>query len=160
MIPYTPSVPSEAEADQSASTELTATSEDEIISSDDETTIQMQQTPSQQLVNNILKQASPTVHTVAYGIILFNASGSNVGCLATITHFETFGMAANINLEIVSGTMRFKILTGFSIAGPGNTVSLTMFRGIFWKTPPVCPVEVGDQVTRMIGMGRFSINDE
>ena len=157
MVPYSPSVPSEAEADQSASTKLTAKSEDEVISSDDdETTIQMQQTHSQKLINNILKQAAPGAQTTTYGIILFNATGKVEGCLATITHFETFGMAANINLDIISGTMHFKIFGGFVSAGPGDSVSLSMFRGIFWKTPPVCPVEVGDQVTRMIGMGWFS----
>ncbi len=157
-IPYVPSVTNEAKVDQSASTELTVTSEDEIISSDDKTTIQMQQTSSQQLINKILNQASPMAQTTTFGIVLFNASGNGVDYLANITHFETFGMAANINLEIISGTMRFKIFGGFVTAGPGDEVSISMFRGIFWKIPADGnPAKVGDQVTRMIGMGWFSI---
>lgn len=154
-VPYAPSVTSEAEVDQSASTELTATSENKVASNNAQSVQTQQQTsPSQQLFNRILNTRSPLGNSQAFALITFRKGSSN----ATIDDITYIGNKATMELTINEGVMNFRFLGGSATVSAGEQVTIGMFRGIFWKEPKnsqsVQPSELF--IVGMIGLGWYS----
>jgi len=150
MVPYAPSVPSKV--DQSASTELVAISEEDVSNDDETVQTQQQASPSQKLLSLMDLGSEPASQTEAFALIIFRR-GSN----ATIDDLDFMNGKPNMDLTINSGTMSFRfLLGGGATAGPGEQVTIRMFRGLY---TPVNLVE-GEWITSMLGFGWFSIVDE
>jgi len=145
MIPDGP--PVIVKVDQSASTELTATSENKVASN------QQQASPSQQLFNRILNTRSPLGNSQAFALIIFRKGRSN----ATIDDITYIGNKATMELTINEGVMNFRFLGGSATVSAGEQVTIGMFRGLFTKEPKNGnPAAAGEWITSMIGFGWYS----